>query len=412
MTSRDVRRQAEALFGYAEVADDGRILTANEEFLRLADRATDDIDAALTLPQLLPVGDRIYYETHLRPALAMHGQVREIALELVRPDGTRVPVLVNADIVQTGGDDVVRLVVFEARDRRRYEKELLRARHAAEEAEQRARTLAQVLQQTFIPPASPQVPGLAVSGAYRPAGDGSEVGGDFYDVFQVGDDEWIVTIGDVCGKGVEAAVLTAFVRYSLRGLAVQHNDPSRILRALNTAMLAHGSDRFCTVVVMRLLKEDDDWLVTISSAGHPLPVLVTAGGEVAEIGAAGSLVGVLTHPQLDDERHVLSVGDTLLLYTDGVTEARGASGTFGLSGILPVIATGVSSAPDLTGRLLDEVLRFQDGTARDDIAIVSLTVQAPGGATVDEQERAASLADVDQRLRALLALQDESPSDR
>ena len=403
MTSRDLRRQADALFGYAEVAADGRVLATNEELLRLAGRS--DADAALTLPQLLPVGDRIYYETHLRPALAMHGQVREIALELVRPDGTKVPVLVNADVVQVGGDDVVRLVVFEARDRRRYEQELLRARRAAEEAEDRARSLAQVLQQTFIPPSAPQVPGLDVAGAYRPAGDGSEVGGDFYDVFQVGDDEWVVTVGDVCGKGVEAAVLTAFVRYTLRGLAVQHTDPSQMLRELNTAMLAHGSDRFCTLVVMRLLKEDDDWLVAISSAGHPLPVLVTAGGDVAEIGAAGSLVGVLTHPQLDDERHVLTRGDTLLLYTDGVTEARGPSGSFGLAGILPVIADGVSSASDLTGRLLEEVLRFQDGTARDDIAIVTLTVGAV--AVADETEpRPAPRADVEQKLRALLELQD------
>jgi sigma-B regulation protein RsbU (phosphoserine phosphatase) len=409
MTSRDVRRQADALFGYAEVAADGRVLTTNDEFLRLAGRDDDDADA-LTLPQLLPVGDRMYYETHLRPALAMHGQVREIALELVRPDGTKGPVLVNADIVQIGGADVVRLVVFEARDRRRYEQELLRARRAAEEAEERARSLAQVLQQTFIPPSAPQVPGLDVAGAYRPAGDGSEVGGDFYDVFQVGDDEWVVAVGDVCGKGVEAAVMTAFVRHTLRGLAVQHTDPSQMLRELNTAMLAHRSDRFCTLVVMRLLKEDDDWLVAISSAGHPLPVLISADGDVAEIGAAGSLVGVLTHPQLDDQRHVLSQGDTLLLYTDGVTEARGASGSFGVAGILPVIEEGIASASDLTGRLLDEVLRFQDGTARDDIAIISLTV---GQAAHDDDaaEPPAPRTDVEEKLRALLEQQDLGDAD-
>jgi sigma-B regulation protein RsbU (phosphoserine phosphatase) len=409
MTSRDVRRQADALFGYAVVAADGRVLTTNDEFLRLAGRDDDDADA-LTLPQLLPVGDRMYYETHLRPALAMHGQVREIALELVRPDGTKGPVLVNADIVQIGGADVVRLVVFEARDRRRYEPELLRARRAAEEAEERARSLAQVLQQTFIPPSAPQVPGLDVAGAYRPAGDGSEVGGDFYDVFQVGDDEWVVAVGDVCGKGVEAAVMTAFVRHTLRGLAVQHTDPSQMLRELNTAMLAHRSDRFCTLVVMRLLKEDDDWLVAISSAGHPLPVLISADGDVAEIGAAGSLVGVLTHPQLDDQRHVLSQGDTLLLYTDGVTEARGASGSFGVAGILPVIEEGIASASDLTGRLLDEVLRFQDGTARDDIAIISLTV---GQAAHDDDaaEPPAPRTDVEEKLRALLEQQDLGDAD-
>jgi sigma-B regulation protein RsbU (phosphoserine phosphatase) len=403
MTSPDLQRQAGALFGYAEVADDGRVLAANEEFLRLAGWTSDDVAGSRTLSQLLPVGDRIYLETHFWPALAMHGHVREIALELVRPDGERVPVLVNADRARAGDQDVARLVVFEARDRRRYEQELLRARGAAEEAELRASNLSRVLQQTFIPPSAPLVPGLDVAGAYRPAGDGSEVGGDFYDVFQVGDDEWIVTVGDVCGKGVEAAVLTAFVRYSLRGLAVQHNDPSQILRALNTAMLAHGADRFCTLVVMRLLKEDDHWLVTISSAGHPLPVLITADGDVAEIGPAGSLVGVLTHPQLDDERHVLSVGDTLLLYTDGVTEARASSGSFGLPGIVSVIQSGPASAPDLTHRLLDQVLSFQDGTARDDIAIVALSVAPPSD---HDDAPADRRVDLEQKLRALRDLQE------
>ena len=413
MTSRDLQRQAGALFGYAEVADDGRVLTANDEFHRLAGWAPDDVAAGRTLAQLLPVGDRMYLETHFRPALAMHGQVREIALELVRPDGERVPVLVNADIAQVGDQDVARLVVFEARDRRRYEQELLRARRAAEEAEQRASSLAQVLQETFIPPSAPRVPGLDVAGAYRPAGDGSVVGGDFYDVFQVGDDEWIVTVGDVCGKGVEAAVLTAFVRYSLRGLAVQHNDPSQILRALNAAMLAHGSDRFCTLVVIRLLKEDDHWLVTISSAGHPLPVLITADGDVAEIGAAGSLVGVLTHPQLDDERHVLSVGDTLLMYTDGVTEARAPSGSFGLPGIVSVIRSGPESTSELTHRLLEQVLSFQDGTARDDIAIVALSVAPPSDDDgVDDDPAAVRHVDLEQKLRKLRDLQALRDDDR
>jgi sigma-B regulation protein RsbU (phosphoserine phosphatase) len=191
---------------------------------------------------------------------------------------------------------------------------------------------------------------------------------------------------------------------------VQHTDPSQMLRELNTAMLAHRSDRFCTLVVMRLLKEDDDWLVAISSAGHPLPVLISADGDVAEIGAAGSLVGVLTHPQLDDQRHVLSLGDTLLLYTDGVTEARGASGSFGLAGILPVIEEGIASASDLTGRLLDEVLRFQDGTARDDIAIVSLTV-GESARDEDAAEPPASRTDVEEKLRALLEQQDLGDAD-
>ncbi|MET0766338.1 MAG: SpoIIE family protein phosphatase [Aeromicrobium sp.] len=409
MSAKTPGMPADVPCGYLEVGPDGVVTIANQEFLRLADREHDDVVGARTLSELLSVGDRIYFETHFRPTLEMHGEVREIAIELVRPDGTKVPVLVNADLTAAKGGRIMRTVVFEARDRRRYEKELLRARRDAEEAEARARRLAQTLQQTFVPAVVPDIPGLEVVGAYRPAGDGSEVGGDFYDVFQLRSGEWVVAVGDVCGKGVEAAVVTTFVRQSLRALAVQWDDPSQIIQALNTAMLAHGIDRFCTLVLLRLLKEDDDWLVTISSGGHPLPLLVTADGDVSEIGAAGSLVGVLAQPRLDDARYVLGVGDSLVLFTDGVTEARGSAGSFGLEGILATVQDGVTSAGALTDDLLKRVLDFQAGEARDDIAIVSIQVLADaadaGAAAPGLVARRARL-DVEQKERALRALQE------
>ncbi|MET0449570.1 MAG: SpoIIE family protein phosphatase [Aeromicrobium sp.] len=396
---------ADALCGYLEVGPDGVVTAANAELLRLLDRAVDDVVGTRTLAELLPVGDRIYFETHFRPTLQLHGEVREIAMELVRPDGSKIPVLVNADLGTTDGVQVMRTVVFEARDRRRYEKELLRARRGAEEAEAKARRLAQTLQQTFIPATLPDIDGVEIAGAYRPAGDGSEVGGDFYDVFQLQSGEWIVAVGDVCGKGVEAAVVTSFVRHSLRALAVQHDDPSQMIRALNSAMLAHESDRFCTLAVLRLLKEDDDWLVTISSGGHPLPLLVTADGEVSEIGAAGSLVGVLTQPRLDDARYVLGIGDSLVIFTDGVTEARGEAGQFGVDGILSVLDEGVASATEVTASLLERVLDFQAGEARDDIAIVSIRVQHDDRTAVPDPAPAVRRG-IEEKERALRALQE------
>jgi sigma-B regulation protein RsbU (phosphoserine phosphatase) len=393
---------ADVLCGYLEVRDDGVVTAANDEFLRIVGRPRDEVVNVLSLSSLLRAGDRIYLETHFRPTLQMHGEVREIAMEIVRPDGTKVPVLVNADIGPGQGGRVMRTVVFEARDRRRYEQELLRARRAAEEAEGRARRLAHTLQQTFIPALVPGIPGLEVAGAYRPAGDGSEVGGDFYDVFQLHSGEWVVAVGDVCGKGVEAAVVTTFVRQSLRALAVQWDDPSQIIRALNTAMLEHGTDRFCTLVVLRLLKDDDHWLVTISSGGHPLPLLTTADGEISEVGASGSLVGVLAQPRLADARYVVGLGDSIVIFTDGVTEARGEAGSFGLEGILGVLEGGVTSAGDLTDTLLRQVLDFQAGEARDDIAIVSIRVQGDA----EEVPPPAPRADVEAKDRALRALQE------
>lgn len=389
--------------GYVETGPDGVITAVNEHFLTLVARPAEELIGRVSLQSLLSPGDRIYFETHFRPALQMHGEIREIAFELVRPDQDRVPVLVSSAMT-TGERSVVRTVVFEARDRRLYEKELLRARRAAEHAEEQARSLAQTLQQTFIPPSMPDVPGLELAGAYRPAGDGSEVGGDFYDAFQISTGEWIVAVGDVCGKGIEAAVITSFVRHSLRALAVQWDDPSQILRELNTALLAHDSDRFCTVVVIRLLRDDDRWLVSISSGGHPLPLLLGADGTVAEVGAAGSLIGVLAMPQLADDRITLNPGDSLLVFTDGVTEARGDAGPFGVGGVLDLVARGVSSSADTTSRLLDAVLDLQAGTARDDIAIVALTARENDG-VARERVPVEVRVDVEQKNRALRALQ-------
>jgi sigma-B regulation protein RsbU (phosphoserine phosphatase) len=131
----------------------------------------------------------------------------------------------------------VRTAVFDATERRQYEQELLRAKQRAQESEERARLLARTLQQSLIPPAPPDIPGLQVSAAYRPAGNGDEIGGDFYDVFQLGPGEWMVAVGDVRGKGVEAAVVTSLVRHTTRAAAVGHPQPSQVLDMLNQVLL-------------------------------------------------------------------------------------------------------------------------------------------------------------------------------
>lgn len=140
--------------GYIEVGKDGVIVNANDKFLCLVGRERDEVVGAVTFASLLTVGGRMYCETHYSPLLQMHGEAHEIAFDFVRADGARVPVLVSANVRDPHGDAVVRTIVFEAQDRRSYEKELLVAKQAAEEAETRARTLAQTLQQTFVPGAT------------------------------------------------------------------------------------------------------------------------------------------------------------------------------------------------------------------------------------------------------------------
>ncbi len=360
--------------GYLSTTPDGVIVKVNSTFLSLAGRSREELVGRLTFAELLSVGGRIYHETHYAPLLQMHGTVREMAFELARPDGGRIPVLVNAvvDSDRNGDPKVVRVAIFDATHRREYERELLRAKERAEASEQRAQALARTLQATLIPPSPPRIPGLDVSAAYRPAGDGEEVGGDFYDIFQIQDDDWIVALGDVCGKGVDAAVVTALVRHTLRALAIRVESPSEILAALNHALLADGRERFSTVVLARLSRGAVGWAATLSSGGHPLPLLVR-DGDVDEVGVPGHLVGVLAEVECADTVVELIPGDVLVMYTDGVTEGRRAREFFGDERLTRSVAVNAAATKPAES-ILEEVVDFQDGVARDDIAVVAVRV--------------------------------------
>jgi phosphoserine phosphatase RsbU/P len=305
----------------------------------------------------------------------MQDRVREIALEVVRADGSRLPVLVNAALQRDpdGDPQVIRVVILDATERREYERELLRAKERAEEAEARASTLARTLQQTLIPPRPPEIPGLRLSAGYRPAGAGEEVGGDFYDVFQLDQDDWIVAIGDVCGKGVGAAVVTALIRHTLRAVTVRRRKPVDALLALNEVLLHHPAERFSTVAIARARRRDGRWRLTMSLAGHPPGVLLRPGQAAESVGLPGTLVGVVPRPELHRSVVVLDPGTTLVLYTDGVTEARGPSGFYGETRLRRAVEEHRGS-PSLSDAILADVVAFQDGSPRDDIAVVAITV--------------------------------------
>jgi phosphoserine phosphatase RsbU/P len=369
--------------GYLTTTPDGVLVKVNQTFLTLTGYNREELVGKRSFSELLSAGGRIYHETHYAPSLRMHGTVREMAFEVVRADGGRLPVLVNAVLESTpdGLPRLVRVAVFDATHRREYERELLRAKQRAELSESRAQALARTLQSTLIPPSPPDVPGLEVSAAYRPAGDGEEVGGDFYDIFQIGTGDWVVVLGDVCGKGVDAAVVTALVRHTVRALTVQEGNPSTVLRALNDVLLAQGSDRFCTVVLLRLRQTDDGWVVTLSSGGHPMPLLLPAGGELSPVGRPGSLVGVLDTVHMHETEVRLSVDDLLVMYTDGVTEGRRGPEFYGERRLHESVVQH-SRTPLPAEAILDQVLEFQEGRARDDIAVVAIRVPGTPPSTV------------------------------
>lgn len=243
--------------------------------------------------------------------------------------------------------------------------ELLRR---AEESEARAAALIHALQQTLIPPTPPRVPGLDVAAVYRPAS--GDVGGDFYDVFEVAEGDWCVALGDVSGKGTDAAIVTSTARHVVRSNALRHPEPSALLRVLNAALVEHPTNRFCTVVIVRLRYADGAWIAAMSTGGHPYPVLARHGA-ATNLGKPGSLLGLFDEVEFHDVSIKLARGDTLVLYTDGMVEGRNDADEFyGEARLLESLTRPADSAGDLAERAADEVMAFQVSHARDDIAVV------------------------------------------
>jgi phosphoserine phosphatase RsbU/P len=206
------------------------------------------------------------------------------------------------------------------------------------------------------------------------------VSGDFYDCFATGAGEWAAVIGDVCGKGAEAAAVTALARHTIRASVVHDSSPGRVLRDLNAAILRHESEfRFCTALYVRLVPVEDGIEACVATGGHPLPLLLRAGGTVETAGRPGTLLGVVPEPEISETSVRLRPGDALVLFTDGVIEASPADfGPEQLAGFL-CGCTGADAGRIAAG-VERRVMELQNGRPRDDVAVVVLRV-APGAAT-------------------------------
>ena len=241
------------------------------------------------------------------------------------------------------------------------------------------RRIAQTLQEALLPAVLPDVPGVRVAARYRPQTDdraGLHVGGDLYDVV-AGDTPgtWGVVVADVCGKGPEAAARTALIRHTLRAEVDHGHGPAEVLRRVNRAMLREtgGSPfRFATAAHGRLHVDGDGATVTLASAGHP-PPLVRRGGSVETVAAPGTLLGVYPDIELTETTVRLDRGDMMVLYTDGVTEARGVNGFYGNDRLATLVATAPTPTADaLADTLLADVVGFQQGRLHDDVALLIL----------------------------------------
>jgi stage II sporulation SpoE-like protein/GAF domain-containing protein len=233
--------------------------------------------------------------------------------------------------------------------------------------------VAHTLRRSLMPAELPEVAGLELESYFRPMGTGNEVGGDFYDVFGDREGCWLL-VGDVCGKGAEAAVLTAFLRHTTVAYARGASGPANVLTRVNAAMLEQDFDgRFATAILARLLFGEDSIAVTVASAGHPAGLIVRAGGSAAEMAVRGTLLGVFAEARIEESRTILRAGDMLALYTDGLSEAQAPLHV--LDG--PQMAAALErsrprSARETIGALLG-LIDLSDGP-RDDIAILAARV--------------------------------------
>ncbi len=235
------------------------------------------------------------------------------------------------------------------------------------------RDTARTLQESLLPPHLPGIRGLELGARFRPAGAGMQVGGDFYDIFETGDQQWGIAVGDVCGKGADAAALTALTRYTTRAAAMYESDAAGVLRVLNEALLRQRTDyRFTTLAFCMLDLSTRPAILRVAAGGHPRPLLLRADGSTEAVGAGGPLLGVVPGAEFADEAVELADGDALVLYTDGVTDALAPEQMLDESDLLAALsACSGKSAGDIALHL-EQVALGGDVTRvpRDDIALV------------------------------------------
>jgi PAS domain S-box-containing protein len=241
--------------------------------------------------------------------------------------------------------------------------------------EERERHIARTLQASLLPAELPAIEGLEAAARYLAGGEGTLVGGDLYDLFEV-DDGWAFVVGDVCGKGAEAAALTSMVRFTIRAEAAHRTGPAEVLELVNDAILRQFSDgRFCTALHGRIRVEAGGARLTLACAGHPPPLVLAAAGTVAPVACRGRLLGVVPAIELEPVETALAPGDALVAFTDGVTEGRGPRGMFGDGPLGEVLAAAAGRDADgIAAAVTRAALDFQGGQTQDDLALLVLRV--------------------------------------
>jgi sigma-B regulation protein RsbU (phosphoserine phosphatase) len=354
--------------GYLSTLPDGTIVRVNRTFEEWTGLRREELVGARRFQDLLSPGGRIYHETHYAPLLRMQGSVREIAVEIVRADGTRLAALINSvqHVDEHGHPRRIRTTVFDATDRRRYEDELLRARRQEQET-------AQELSRSLLSGSLPAAPGLEVGVAYRPGVTGLEVGGDWYDAFWLDEGDTVgLVIGDVVGRGIGAAATMGQLRSAVRALASTGLPPGRLLDALDAYAARHEVGQMTTLIYAQLGLGSRR--LRYACAGHPPPLVLSPGEEPSFAWDGRSTPLDVSDEPRGEAAVTLAPGSTVLLYTDGLVERRMESLTDGMDRLLGVAA---AHRDDTAAALVGAVVRtLHDPAHIDDVCVLAARVAA------------------------------------
>jgi sigma-B regulation protein RsbU (phosphoserine phosphatase) len=332
--------------GFLSAEPGGRLVRVNETFLRWTGYAREDLIGVKRFQDLLTAGGRIYHETHYAPLLRMQGSVREIAVDIVCADGRRLPVLVNSVLLLDAGGapEIIRTTIFDATERKSYERELLAARDreraAREEIERlhaETRAVAHTLQQSLLAGEPPQDPRYSVATLYQPAVRDLEVGGDWHDVFRLPGDKLGIVVGDVVGRGLGAATAMGQLRSATRALAGAGLRPEAVIRHLDTFVAQSPASQYATLAYAQVDPTTGE--VVLAAAGHLPPVLIGDGEPRLYLGGRTTPLGV-TVPALPrtEATFTLAPGTGFVLYTDGLVERRAETIDTGLRRLMDVLA--------------------------------------------------------------------------
>jgi sigma-B regulation protein RsbU (phosphoserine phosphatase) len=366
--------------------DEGRVVDFNPAAEATFGYSRDEAVGRTVAELVIPPALRQAHERALRRYLQTGEPTilnKRLEMSAVRADGTTLPVELTVTRIEQSEPPLFAAFLRDISARVRSEEEVTAllarehdARVRAEEAERSVRRVADALQRSLLPPHLPAIPGVDLGAAYRAGSEGSVVGGDFYDVFALGAGRWGIAIGDVRGKGPDAASLTALVRYAIRTAAVRETSSSAVLGVVNEALLRDTLEEdFCTAIYATLDVGSGAPVMQLAVGGHPLPLLVSGDGGVTCAGRAGTLLGAVAHPDLHDDEIALAPRDLLLLYTDGVIEAQTRDGRLGVDGLSALLAWCARLDAGAVARRIEALVDPPTRRISDDVALLAVRAQ-------------------------------------